>query len=117
MEQKHRKRKWKVPKITLDTLTIIVYLSLIFCACIIVWGMLQAQNGIDTSAIVDSSLGVFGRELGICGLLTIFKRWVEMQDRRAEESKARAKERREAEQRKDEKNGKNNHYDSESVDG
>ena len=44
----------------------------------------MAKDGIDTASIVDSALRVFGTELGICGVMTIFKRWIEAQDRRAE---------------------------------
>lgn len=84
MVDKQRKRRHRLPLITVDMLTFIVYISLLFCACIVVWGMVQASNGIDCAAIVDSALRVFGTELGICGVLTMYKRWVELQDRRAE---------------------------------
>jgi len=70
-------------------MTAIVMFSLFFCAAIIVWGMLQAKDGVDSAAIVDSALRVFGTELGICGIMTIFKRWTEAQDRRAEERRKR----------------------------
>ena len=73
------------PRITPNTVTVIVCLSLLFCTCIVIWGMVQAQCGVDSSSIVDSALRVFGTELGICGLLTVYKRWVELQDRRVEE--------------------------------
>lgn len=68
-----------------DTMTTVVVFSILFCVVVIVWGMLQAKDGVDSSAIVDSALRVFGTELGICGIMTIFKRWTEAQDRRAEE--------------------------------
>lgn len=80
------------PRITPNTVTIIVCLSLTFCTCIVVWGMMQAQFGVDSSAIVDSALRVFGTELGICGLLTMYRRWVELQDRQAEERRMRREE-------------------------
>lgn len=52
----------------------------------------MAQDGVDVAAIVDSALRVFGTELGICGGLTIYKRWVELQDRRSQERKERRQE-------------------------
>lgn len=81
------------PRITPNTVTVIVCLSLLFCTCIVIWGMVQAQCGVDSAAIVDSALRVFGTELGICGLLTMYKRWVELQDRRVEERRRRREER------------------------
>ena len=74
-------------------MTTVVVFSLLFCVAVIVWGMLQAKDGIDSSAIVDSALRVFGTELGICGIMTIFKRWCEAQDRRTEEKRKRREER------------------------
>ncbi len=76
-----KKLKWKVNG---DTMTTIVVSSLIFCVLIVVWGMVQAQHGVDSSAIVDSALRIFGTELGICGVMTIFKRWSDAQDKRLE---------------------------------
>ena len=70
-------------------LTLAVIFSLVFCTAIVIWGMLQAGEGIDSAAIVDSALRVFGTELGICGIMTIFKRWSEAQDRRTEERRKR----------------------------
>ena len=80
-------------KINGDTMTTVVVFSLLFCVVVIVWGMLQAKDGVDSSAIVDSALRVFGTELGICGIMTIFKRWTDAQDRKAEERR-QARERR-----------------------
>ena len=80
-------------KINGDTMTTVVVFSLLFCVVVIVWGMLLAKDGVDSSAIVDSALRVFGTELGICGIMTIFKRWVEQQDRRTEERKREREER------------------------
>ena len=79
------KEKGTVPSI----MTIIVVFSLLFCTAIVIWGMVQAGDGTDSAAIVDSALRVFGTELGICGFMTIFKRWIEQQDRRAEERQKR----------------------------
>ena len=80
-------------KLTLPSMmTAIVVLSLLFCTAIVIWGMLQAGNGTDSAAIVDSALRVFGTELGICGIMTMFKRWNEAQDRRAEERRKRREE-------------------------
>ncbi len=73
------KKRWKING---DTMTTIVVSSLIFCVVIVVWGMVQAQNGVDSSTIVDSALRIFGTELGICGVMTIFKRWSDAQDKR-----------------------------------
>ena len=76
-------------KINGDTMTTVVVFSLLFSAAVIIWGMLQAQDGVDSAAIVDSALRVFGTELGICGIMTIFKRWMEQQDRQAEARRQR----------------------------
>lgn len=83
-----RKRRKTAPSF----LTAAVIFSLLFCTGIVLWGMIQAGKGIDSAAIVDSALRVFGTELGICGLMTIVKRWTEMQDRRLEESRKRREE-------------------------
>lgn len=85
LTQIEKKARRSCPRITPNTVTVIVCLSLLFCTCIVIWGMVQAQCGVDSSSIVDSALRVFGTELGICGLLTMYKRWVELQDRRVEE--------------------------------
>ena len=79
------KKKKYFLKLNGDTMTTIVMFSLFFCVVVIVWGMIQAENGVDSSSIVDSALRVFGTELGICGIMTMYKRWTEAQDRRAEE--------------------------------
>lgn len=83
-------KKWKW-KINGDTMTTIVVSSLIFCVVIVVWGMVQAQHGVDSSAIVDSALRIFGTELGICGVMTIFKRWSDAQDKRQEQRQIKRK--------------------------
>lgn len=70
-------------------MTMIVVCSLLFCTAIVIWGMLQAGEGTDSAAIVDSALRVFGTELGICGIMTMFRRWTEQQDKRAEERRRR----------------------------
>ena len=75
-------------------LTGAVIFSLLFSTFVVIWGMLQAGDGVDSAAIVDSALRVFGTELGICGIMTIFKRWTEQQDRRTEERKREREERR-----------------------
>lgn len=82
------KKKWKING---DTMTTIVASSLIFCVVIVIWGMAQAEHGIDSSAIVDSALRIFGTELGICGVMTIFKRWSDAQDKRQEQRRNRRK--------------------------
>ncbi|NCC17237.1 MAG: hypothetical protein EOM28_13110 [Clostridia bacterium] len=78
-------------KINGDTMTTIVVSSLFFCVVIVVWGMVQAEHGVDSSAIVDSALRIFGTELGICGVMTIFKRWSDAQDKRLEQRRNRRK--------------------------
>ena len=79
------KRKLTLPSMMKS----IVAFSLLFCTAIVIWGMLQAGDGTDSAAIVDSALRVFGTELGICGIMTMFRRWNEAQDRRAEERRKR----------------------------
>ena len=83
------KKKKYFLKINGDTMTSIVVFSILFCVFIVVWGMLQADKGVDSAAIVDSALRIFGTELGICGIMTIFKRWQDAQDRRTEERRKR----------------------------
>ncbi|KAF5060317.1 hypothetical protein DSECCO2_326780 [anaerobic digester metagenome] len=46
--------------------------------------MVLAFFGVDVSAIVGNALTVFGTELGICGVMTIFNRWADRQDKQAE---------------------------------
>ena len=82
------KRKLTLPSM----MTAIVVFSLLFCTAIVIWGMLQAGNGTDSAAIVDSALRVFGTELGICGIMKIFQRWTDAQDRRMEERRKRRRE-------------------------
>ena len=70
-------------------LTVAVLFSLLFSTIIVIWGMLQAENGVDSASIVVCALRVFGTELGICGIMTIMKRWTEQQDRKMEERRKR----------------------------
>ncbi len=81
-----KKFKWKI---NADTMTTIVVSSLIFCVVIVICGMVQAQNGVDSSAIVDSALRIFGTELGICGVMTIFGRWSDAREKRQEQRRNR----------------------------
>lgn len=92
---KQNKRRFRIND---DTMTTIVVFSLLFCAAVVIWGMLLAAMGLDSAAVVDSALRVFGTELGICGLMTIFTRWTEAQDRRAEARRKRREERRQQEE-------------------
>ncbi|MBR4934493.1 MAG: hypothetical protein IKZ01_01335 [Anaerotignum sp.] len=85
--------KEKKLRINGDTMTNIVMFSLAFCAGVVIYGLWQSTKGVDCSAIVDSALRVFGTELGICGIMTIFKRWTDAQDRRTEERRRRRAER------------------------
>lgn len=91
------KKKKYFLKINGDTMTTVVVFSLLFCVTVIVWGMRQAESGVDSSAIVDSALRVFGTELGICGIMTIFKRWLEQQDKKIEEARERRNKQKEKE--------------------
>ena len=54
-------------------LTGAVIFSLLFSTFVVIWGMLQAGDGVDSAAIVDSALRVFGTELGICGVMTDYE--------------------------------------------
>ena len=67
-----------------DTMTTIVVSSLLFCVAVVVAGMVLAFFGVDVSAIVGNALTVFGTELSICGVMTIFNRWADRQDKQAE---------------------------------
>ncbi len=67
-----------------DTMTTIVVSSLLFCVAVVVVGMILAFFGVDVSAIVGNALTVFGTELGICGVMTMFNRWADRQDKQAE---------------------------------
>ncbi|MBR4015209.1 MAG: hypothetical protein IKI88_03275 [Anaerotignum sp.] len=82
--KKRRGSRWKING---DTMTTIVVYSLLFCVMVVVAGMMLGAWGRDVSAVVDSALRIFGTELGICGIMTIFQRWIAAQDRRQEERK------------------------------
>ena len=84
----------RLPKINDDTMTTIVVFSLAFCVLVVIAGFVLAYLGRDASAIVDSALRVFGTELGICGVMTIFNRWTAAQERREEERRKKREERR-----------------------
>lgn len=77
-----------------DTMTKIVVCSLGFCVAVVIAGLWLAYRGLDCAAIVDSALRVFGTELGICGIMTIFRRWTEAQDRRLEARRTEREKRR-----------------------
>ncbi|WP_312072452.1 hypothetical protein [Anaerotignum propionicum] len=78
---KEKRRRFRIND---DTMTTIVVSSLLFCVAVVVAGMVLAFFGVDVSAIVGNALTVFGTELGICGVMTIFNRWVDRQDKQAE---------------------------------
>lgn len=67
-------------KINNDTMTTVVISSLLFCVLVIVVGIILACFDIDVSTIVGQALTVFGTELGICGIMTIFNKHNERQD-------------------------------------
>lgn len=65
-------------------MTTIVVWSLLFCVVVVVAGMALACFGVDVSTIVGSALVLFGTELGVCGIMTIFNRQADRQDKLAE---------------------------------
>lgn len=91
------KRRKKHPRLLVngDTMTTIVVCSLLFCVAVVIAGFVLAYRGQDCAAIVDSALRVFGTELGICGIMTIFKRWTEAQERQIEQRRQAREKRRE----------------------
>ena len=91
------KEKRRRLRINDDTMTTIVVSSLLFCVAVVVAGMVLAFFGVDVSAIVGNALTVFGTELGICGVMTIFNRWADRQDKRAEKRQERRLRREESE--------------------
>lgn len=70
-------------------MTTIVVLSLSFCVCVVVVGIILACFCVDISSIVSSALLLFGTELGICGLMKLYDKGVEQAERRAEERRKR----------------------------
>lgn len=98
---KGKRYKKRSLKINGDTMTTIVVSSLLFCVAVVVAGFVLAWRGVDASAIVSSALLLFGTELGVCGVMKIFDRNNEAQDRRVEESRQRAAERKKKEAKKD----------------
>ena len=92
--QEKKKRRWlripklrkpKFPKINEDTMTSIVIYSLVFCVIVTVVGIVFAWFGKDISAIVSSTHTVFGFELGVCGVIKVFDRNAEKEDRKEQE--------------------------------
>ena len=85
-----KKRRWlrkpRIPKINEDTMTSIVIYSLVFCVIVTIAGMVLACYGIDVSAIVSSTHTIFGAELGICGLIKVFDRRMEKEDKEEEKN-------------------------------
>lgn len=63
-------------------MTTIVVSSLFFCVVVVAVGIVLACYQIDVSSIVSSALLCFGTELGICGLMKIFDRYNEIQDKK-----------------------------------
>ncbi|NCC16091.1 MAG: hypothetical protein EOM28_07030 [Clostridia bacterium] len=89
------KEKRRRLRINDDTMTTIVVLSLLFCVAVVVAGMVLAYFSVDVSTIVGNALTVFGTELGICGVMTMFDRWTDRQDRLTERREAKRKQREE----------------------
>lgn len=86
-----KRKKHHLLRMDGNTMTRIVVGSLLFCVAVVVTGFVLTYQGRDCAAIVDSALRVFGTELGICGVMTIFKRRIEAQERRMEQRAERAK--------------------------
>lgn len=84
-----RKNKKTRFKINGDTMTSIVIYSLLFCGAVTIAGMTLGAFDHDVSAIVGSTHRVFGTELGICGVMTLYQRWEKKQD--AKDEKRRRK--------------------------
>lgn len=70
-------------KINDDTMTTIVISSLLFCVGVVIASFIFLAYDKDASALVQYTLPVFGTELGICGVLTMHKRWQDKEDERA----------------------------------
>ena len=83
------KKKRRRFRINDDTMTTIVVWSLLFCVAVVVTGMVLAYFSVDVSTIVGNALTVFGTELGICGVMTMFNRWADRQDKQAEKRQER----------------------------
>jgi uncharacterized membrane protein len=79
MMKKRRRIRFKINN---DTMTTIVVLSLSFCVCFVVVGIILACFCVDISSIVSSALLLFGTELGICGLMKLYDKGVEQEERR-----------------------------------
>ena len=92
MSSRGRRYKKRSLKINGDTMTNIVVSSLLFCVAVVVTGFVLAYRGVDASAIVSSALLLFGTELGVCGVMKIFDRNNEAQDRRAEDRRRKKEE-------------------------
>lgn len=82
-------------RINEDTLTTIVVLSLLFCACLVIASYVFAYKGVVTDSLLSSGLKVFGTELGICALFTLQQRYF---DRKEKREAAMEQERRDARQ-------------------
>ena len=46
----------RIPRVNGDTMTTIVLFALFFCTAVVIWGMLQASEGIDSWANTRGSL-------------------------------------------------------------
>jgi len=100
------KEKRRRLRINDDTMTTIVVSSLLFCVAVVVAGMVLAFLGVDVSAIVGNALTVFGTELGICGVMTIFNRWADRQDKQAEKRQERRLRREEMKNEREQNEGR-----------
>lgn len=79
-QRRKRSGKKRQIKINGDTMTSIVIYSLLFCGAVTIAGMILGAFDHDVSAIVGSTHRVFGTELGICGVMTLYQRWEKKQD-------------------------------------
>lgn len=103
MSERKKRRRFRIND---DTMTTIVVLSLLFCVAVVVAGMVLAFLGVDVSTIVGNALTVFGTELGICGVMTIFNRWADRQDKQAEKRQERRLRREEMKNEREQNEGR-----------
>jgi len=103
LSERKKRRRFRIND---DTMTTIVVLSLLFCVAVVVAGMVLAFLGVDVSTIVGNALTVFGTELGICGVMTIFNRWADRQDKQAEKRQERRLRREEMKNEREQNEGR-----------
>ena len=73
-------------------MTTIVVSSLLICGIIIATGFVFIWFDKDPTSVVTSGSDVFGKELGVCGFITIITRFLDSKDRKAEQRRKRKEE-------------------------